>query len=82
MGAKEYEILIQVSHVVYVEAESLDEAEELALDAFADDVTDWDDLNFEVLDIVDLEDGSEEELSEDDEDLSDVNIEGQFIERL
>jgi hypothetical protein len=52
--AKEYKILINVAHVVYVVADSDEEAEELAMDEFSDDAGFWDDFDIDIL--------SEEEL--------------------
>jgi hypothetical protein len=44
-----YEIEVVVHHVVFVEANSLDEAEELAIDAFLDDSNMWDEVDMDVL---------------------------------
>lgn len=44
-----YEINVSVHHVVYVEADTLDEAEELALDMFIDEQGMWDDVDFWVI---------------------------------
>lgn len=47
---KRYWINVHVSHAVEVVADSLEEAEERALDRFSDEVTDWDMCDIDVLD--------------------------------
>ena len=46
---KSYEINIHISHVVYVEADSLDEAEEYAYDQFIDEQDMWDMVDMDVI---------------------------------
>lgn len=45
---KEYGFKILVSHIVYVEADSLDEAEERAMDQFSDDTGFWDSFDIDL----------------------------------
>lgn len=46
---KLYGINIHISHVVYVEADSLEEAEEYAFDQFSDEAGFWDMVDLDVL---------------------------------
>lgn len=46
---KAYEINVHISHVVFVEADSLDEAEERAMDQFSDDAGMWDMIDLDVI---------------------------------
>lgn len=46
---KLYEINVHISHVVYVEADSLDEAEDMAFDQFSDDAGMWDMVDLDVI---------------------------------
>jgi hypothetical protein len=54
MAAKEYEIRIEVTHVVWVTADSKEEAEELAFDQFSDDAGLWDDVYTEIIGVEDI----------------------------
>lgn len=51
---REYGFNIHVSHVVYVEADTIDEAEELALDQFMDEKDSWEMHDLELVSRVDL----------------------------
>lgn len=53
----EYGFEIRVSHIVYVEASSLEEAEELAMDQFSDDAGFWDSFDMDLIYEEELEDG-------------------------
>lgn len=46
---RSYEFNINVYHMVYVEADSLDEAEELAMDQFSDDAGFWDSFDLDLI---------------------------------
>lgn len=46
---KEYGFQILVSHIVYVEADSLEEAEELAMDQFSDDAGFWNSFDMDLI---------------------------------
>lgn len=46
---KRYEIEIRVMHVVEVEADSIEEAEELAYDQFMDEENNWDEVDYDFI---------------------------------
>lgn len=46
---KSYEFNIYVYHMVVVEADSIDEAEELAMDQFSDDAGFWDSFDLDLM---------------------------------
>lgn len=54
---KEYGFQVTVSHIVYVEADSQEEAEELAMDQFSDDSGFWDSFDMDLIYEVELENG-------------------------
>lgn len=62
-----YGVDIQVNHYVEIEAESQDEAEELAMDAFQDAAGWWDEYDLDFWIIEELDD-EEKDNYEDDED--------------
>lgn len=49
MAGKEYEIEVRVLHIIYVIANSREEAEELAYDTFMDEEDMWDDVDYDFL---------------------------------
>lgn len=57
MVSKEYGFQIMVNHIVYVEAFSLEAAEELALDQFSDDAGFWDSFDMDLILEWELENG-------------------------
>lgn len=50
---KVYQVQVSVSHVVVVDARSIEEAEELAYDQFQDDEGLWDDVDFWTVELED-----------------------------